>query len=306
MNGLNLHRLQIFRTVFEMMSISAAARQMRLSQPTISRHIAILEDELRFALFHTIGGRLEPTWEAQRLYAESGGLFERLNLLEGSVDSIRRGQQESLRLMASTVLAMTLLPPAIGALYARFPDLEIVVDGGRQKVQLAALRDGSIDLAVGGAQVNRPDLRQTVMGKMPLVAVLPRGHPRAREAAFDLAWLAEGGCVMHNPRGPMGRLILAEMDRRGIAPGRHIQALNIIFAVALARAAGLCTITDRLTAQAMAPDMRQLPLSRPIGLDLAVLEIASQPRRRVTDAFCEEFTKVFRAGMTGDDGPSGP
>lgn len=303
MNGLNLHRLQIFRTVYEMMSISAAARQMRLSQPTISRHVAIFEDELRFALFHTIGGRLEPTWEAQRLYAESGGLFERLTRLEGSVDSIQRGQQESLRLMVSTVLAMTLVPPAIGALYRRFPDLEIVVDGGRQKVQLAALRDGAIDLAVGGAQANRPDLRQTVVGKMPLVAVMPRNHPRAREAAFDLAWLAEGDCVMHNPRGPLGSLILAEMDRRNIVPGRHIRALNILFAVTVARAAGLCAITDRLTAQAMAPDMCQLPLSQPMGLDLAVLEVASQPRRRVTDAFCDEFTRIFRAALAGEAAP---
>ncbi|MDD7973490.1 LysR family transcriptional regulator [Roseinatronobacter alkalisoli] len=298
MDGLNLHRLQIFRTVFEMMSISAAARQMRLSQPTVSRHIAIFEDELSLGLFRNIAGRLEPTWEAQRLYAESGGLFERLGQLENSVESIQRGQQESLRLTASTVLAMTLVPSAVGALYARFPDLEIVVDGGRQKVQLAALRDGSIDMAIGGTQANRPDLRQTVIGEMPLVAVLPRRHPRAREKAFDLAWLAEGGCVMHNPRAPMGRLIIAQLDKRGITPGRQISALNIVFAVGLARAAGLCTVTDRLTAQAMAPDMRLLPLSEPIGLDLATIELANRPERRSTRAFCDELAKAFTRAMS--------
>lgn len=297
MDGLNLHRLQIFRSVYDMMSVSAAARHMRLAQPTVSRHIAIFEDELGFDLFRNIAGRLEPTWEAQRLYAESGGLFDRLGRLESSVESIQRGQQDSLRLMASTVLAMTLVPPAVGALYARFPDLEIVVDGGRQKAQLAALRDGSIDIAVGGTQANRPDLRQTVIGEMPLVAVVPPRHPRARQKMFDLAWLAETGCVMHNPRAPMGGLILSQLDRRGITLGRQVSALNIVFAVGLARAAGLCTITDRLTAQAMASDMCLLPLTEPIALELATIEIASRPERRSIRAFRDELGKVFKKTM---------
>jgi DNA-binding transcriptional LysR family regulator len=296
LDGINLHRLQIFRTVYETMSVSGAARTVRLSQPTVSRHLAIFEDELGIELFRNVSGRLEPTWEAQRLYAESGGLFERLGQVEASVESIRRGQQDTLRIMASTALCMSALPEAIGALYRRMPDLEVILDSGRQKGQLAALREGSIDLAVGGGIQNRPDLRQTIIAHLPLVALVPGDHPRAGEEAFDLAWLSESGCVLHNARAPMGRLIAEELERRNIVPQRSIRGLSILSAVGLAQGVNLCLVVDQLTALRMARDMRILPLTEPLLQDLAVIEVANRPIRRSMTAFKEELERqVHRA-----------
>lgn len=294
MNGLNLHRLTIFRTVFETLSVSATARQMKLSQPTISRHLAIFEDELGLRLFNNVSGRLEPTWEAQRLFAESGGLFERLAQVEHSIDSIRHGTQEALRIMASTALCMSVVPQAVGMVRRQMPDLDILVDGGPQKAQLAALREGAIDIAVGGAQQNRPDLRQTLIGQLPLVAVVPLEHPLAREAEFDLAWMAETECVLHNPNAPMGRLIMAHLNAQGIQPKRYLQAFSILFAVGLAKGANLCTVTDVLTAMATtAGSMKIMPLRTPIDLELMAIESASQPTRRSVDTFKKSLSRAF-------------
>ena len=56
-------------------------------------------------LFRDISGRLEPTWEVQCLYAESGGLSDRLSQVEQSVVSIRRDEQEDLRMMGTAALS---------------------------------------------------------------------------------------------------------------------------------------------------------------------------------------------------------
>lgn len=294
MGGLNLHRLQIFRTVFETMSVSGAARSMGLSQPTVSRHLSIFEDEVDIRLFNNVSGRLEPTWEAQRLYAESGGLFDRLGQIEASMESIRSGQQDTFRIMATPTLGLSALPGAVGKLYRRMPELEIVVDGGRQRNQLMGLRDGSVDVAVGGTMPNRPDLRQHIVARLPLVAVVPPGHPRADEPAFDLAWLAEG-CVLHNPHAPIGQILDGALKRCGVTPSRAIRALNIIFAVGLARATGFCTVVDILTARQSALEMRILPLEVPLALDLAVIELASVAERRSVEVFREELAAEVRA-----------
>ncbi|WP_430511478.1 LysR family transcriptional regulator [Pannonibacter phragmitetus] len=95
MKAINLHRLQIFRTVYELAGIGAAARKLNLSQPTVSRHLAVFEDELKVSLFSNVAGRIEPTWEAQRLYAETNGLFERVAMLERSVEALQRGSSDS-------------------------------------------------------------------------------------------------------------------------------------------------------------------------------------------------------------------
>ncbi|MBY6158146.1 LysR family transcriptional regulator [Pseudooceanicola nitratireducens] len=294
MDGINLHRLQVFRTVFETDSVSAAARAMRLSQPTISRHLQIFEDELNLTLFRNVAGRLEPTWEAQRLYAESGGLFERLGQVAQSVDSIRRGQHEALRIMATTALAHSVLPEALGQLHRDFPDLEIVVDGGRQSNQLPALHEGSVDLAVGGAWDGRPELRQWTIGHMPLVAVLPDDHPRASEDAFDLAWLQGADFVTHNVHAPLGARVEAELKRRNIQPRRSLTALSIPFAVGLARGARMCTVVDRLSVPALKGSrMRVLPLSEPIGLELAVAQLADRPERSPVTALIAAMRRVY-------------
>ncbi|MGE4325851.1 MAG: LysR substrate-binding domain-containing protein [Pseudodonghicola sp.] len=296
MDGLNLHRLQVFRTVFETDSVSAAARAMRLSQPTVSRHLQIFEDELGFVLFRNVSGRLEPTWEAQRLYAESGGLFERLGQVENSVESIRRGTQEALRIMATAALAYAVVPDAVGRLHRQFPELDIVVDSGRQNNQLQALREGSIDLAIGGAAANRPELRQWIIGDMPLVAVLPPDHPRAGEEAFDLAWLMEAGCVTHNVDAPLGRKLEAELIRRGIEPSRRLTALSIPFAVGLARGAGLCTVADSLSVLTLrGSGMRILPLTTPLSLELAVIQLANRPERSPVTGFIAAMRAAYAA-----------
>ena len=294
MNGINLHRLQVFRTVFENDSVSAAARAMRLSQPTISRHLQIFEDELGLTLFRNISGRLEPTWEAQRLYAESGGLFERLGQVERSVDSIRRGKQEALRIMATAALANSVLPDAIGRLHGQFPDLEVVLDGGRQGNQLPALQEGSVDLGVGGAWGNRPELRQWIIGMMPLVAVVPPDHPRAEEEVFDLAWLQGCDYVNHNIHAPLGALVEAALTGRGIEPRRRLTALSIPFAVGLARGAGLCTVVDQLSVSALrGSGMRMLPLADPLELELAVVQLANRPERSPVTAFVSAMRSAY-------------
>jgi DNA-binding transcriptional LysR family regulator len=176
------------------------------------------------------------------------------------------------------------------------PDLEVILDSGRQKGQLAALREGSIDLAVGGGIQNRPDLRQTIIAHLPLVALVPGDHPRAGEEAFDLAWLSESGCVLHNARAPMGRLIAEELERRNIVPQRSIRGLSILSAVGLAQGVNLCLVVDQLTALRMARDMRILPLTEPLLQDLAVIEVANRPIRRSMTAFKEELERqVHRA-----------
>lgn len=53
--------LESFREIMRMGSATAAARQLGLSQPAVSRLIAQLERELGFKVFHRVKGRLVPT-----------------------------------------------------------------------------------------------------------------------------------------------------------------------------------------------------------------------------------------------------
>lgn len=295
MSNPNLHRMQIFRVVYEMLNISAAARKMGLSQPTVSRHVATLERELQFQLFHNVGGRIEPTWEGHRLYSESEGLFDRISHIATSIDSIRRGAKESLRIISSTALCMSILPAAVGDIHRRMPELDIVIEGGGQRAQIEALRGHVADIAVGGAVPEPIDLRQTVVGEMPLVAVLPKRHPLAGARTFDLAALADHGSVMHNPNAPMGSFIFRELERRRIAPMKYISAFTIPFGIGLARATGLLTVVDLYSAfYFTGDDMTIKPLSESLSVKLVTLEPPMARKRRSTSEFKQALRRSLR------------
>lgn len=295
MDKVNLHRLQVFRTVFETLSVTEAARKLKLSQPTVSRHLALFERELELDLFDNVRGRLEPTWEAHRLYDDSNGLFERLHSVSTSVESIRRGAGESLKIVASTALCMSILPAAVGRLYHEIPDLDIQVEGGGLRSQVEALRDGTADVGVGGSMPNSTELRQTMLGRLPLVAVVPNGHPLSHKTVFDLRDLEAHGSVMHNPNAPMGSLIADNLEQRGISLHRPLSSFTIPFAIGLARHTRLITVVDWLTASFFAgDDMKIIPLSKPLHVDLAMLELARKPARRSAILFRDALAEAFR------------
>ncbi|MBD8892722.1 LysR family transcriptional regulator [Roseibium litorale] len=295
MDKINLHRLQIFRTVFETLSVTEAARKLKLSQPTVSRHLALFEKELELNLFDNVRGRLEPTWEAHRLYDDSNGLFERLQTVGSSVESIRRGSGEALRIMASNALCMSILPTAVGRLYHEIPDLDILVEGGGLRAQLEALREGTIDVGLGGTVASSADLRQTIIGRLPLVAVVPLTHALAHRTVFDLRELENHESVMHNPNAPMGSMIEESLEQRGIQPRRALSSFTIPFAIGLARHSRLITMVDCMTASFFAgEDMKIIPLSKPLHVDLAMLELSRKPSRRSAILFRDALADAYR------------
>jgi DNA-binding transcriptional LysR family regulator len=74
-NSPNLRHIEAFRAVMLTGTVMAAASLMNLTQPAVSRTIALLEIQLGFKLFERRGRRLFPTTEAQTLYREVEKLY---------------------------------------------------------------------------------------------------------------------------------------------------------------------------------------------------------------------------------------
>jgi DNA-binding transcriptional LysR family regulator len=117
--------LRSFLAVAESGSLSAAARSLGLTQPTLGRHIAELEASLGAALFTRVPRGLQPTEAALSLIppaTEMRDAAARLAL-------IAAGRQESLegtvRLTASRVVSHFLLPPMLARLRVAEPGIEI-------------------------------------------------------------------------------------------------------------------------------------------------------------------------------------
>jgi DNA-binding transcriptional LysR family regulator len=151
-------------------SLSAAARALGVAQPTVGRHVAALEKSLGLALFTRSQAGFLPTEAGQSLrrYAES--LQSTVAALERAAASQGSGVSGSVRITASDVIGVEVLPPIVARLRDRHPDL-VVELALTDRVQDLVRREA--DIAV---RMMRPRQEHLVARRVGLIEVGLHAH----------------------------------------------------------------------------------------------------------------------------------
>jgi DNA-binding transcriptional LysR family regulator len=148
--AVTLTQLVAFLAVVRRGSVTAAAEELVVTQPSVSAAVAALERELGVALTERAGRTLRPT-PAGAAYAPYAA--DVLGLLEQGARAAReaadRGRR-TLRISAVTTAGEFLLPPLIQGFRENFPDLEISLDVGNRADVFQRLADHDVDVAITG------------------------------------------------------------------------------------------------------------------------------------------------------------
>ncbi|CAN7485358.1 LysR family transcriptional regulator [Acidovorax sp. LjRoot66] len=124
-NEPNWEWYRTFLNVLETGSLSAAARKMGLTQPTVGRHIDSLEDALALKLFTRSFDGFAPTDAALELAPYANGVAATAAALRRVASSHGSGVRGTVRLTASEVIGVEVLPPILAALRREHPQLTI-------------------------------------------------------------------------------------------------------------------------------------------------------------------------------------
>jgi DNA-binding transcriptional LysR family regulator len=182
MTELDWTLIRSFVTVAETGSLSAAARKLAASQPTLGRHVAELEQQLGVTLFRrgrrgyvlTDAGSL--LYERGRAVSERAAAFSLLAL--GSVETI----EGTVRIAASEVVAAHVLPDMMARLGMEEPGIEVEIVASNL-VENLLRRDA--DIAIRMVEPAQNELVARKVTNIPLVACAAtayldrRGRPRA-------------------------------------------------------------------------------------------------------------------------------
>lgn len=106
-------------------SLSGAARQLGVAQPTVGRHIAALEAALGLLLFTRSQNGLLATDAALALRPHATAMQSAAAALERAAASVGDGVRGVVRVTASDVIGVEVLPPILRGLHERYPDLKI-------------------------------------------------------------------------------------------------------------------------------------------------------------------------------------
>jgi DNA-binding transcriptional LysR family regulator len=260
MQRLNLDQLGTFVKVVETGSFSAAAEKLGLTQPAVSLQIRQLEKRLGATLIERVGRKAKPTGAGLELL----GHADRIDAAVGSaIESVARHAADvvgPVHLGTDTTISIYLLPPVLGALRQRYPNLEIAVTTGNAAGIVKAVEENRIDLALATLPVSGRAFEVTPVLDDAFVAIAPRDMTLPqRLTAANLAKLP----LIITETGSASRRIIDRWFVRGDATINPAMSLGSVEAIKAMVVAGLgCGILPEM---AVGKEVRAEFVVRPLS-----------------------------------------
>jgi LysR family transcriptional regulator, low CO2-responsive transcriptional regulator len=216
--AVTLTQLVAFLTVVRRGSVTAAAEELVVTQPSVSAAVSALERELGVRLTERAGRTLRPT-PAGAAYVPYAA--DVLGLLEQGARAAREAAEQephTLRISAVTTAGEYLAPQLIQAFRERHRDLEISLDVGNREVVFRRVLDHDVDVAITGRIPDDERLVGRDFADNEFVLVTAAGDPLARRRWVAVEELA-GRPWLLREQGSGTRTLCEEfLASRGIEP----------------------------------------------------------------------------------------
>ncbi|MBB4013388.1 LysR family transcriptional regulator [Niveibacterium umoris] len=174
-----LRQLRLFLALAETGSVTAAAREQHVTQPTVSMQLKQLADSVGLPLYEVTGRKLHLTEAGERLAQTCRDLFDRWDAFEMEVDGLRGLTRGRLR-VAVVSTAKYFIPRLLGPFSERYPAIEVSLEVANRDRIVSRLEQNLDDLVIMTAPPEHLDLRTEPLLENPLVLVGALAHPLAK------------------------------------------------------------------------------------------------------------------------------
>ncbi len=222
---MEIRQLMYFIQIVKSGTYSAAAKQLYLSEPALSKAVKHLEEELGAKLLVQGDKRSEPTDVGRVLFERGQQLIREYNDLLGAVDEANSRNRGRLHFGIPYGLGQILFYRLTADFSRAFPEMELVVSGhGSAHIREEVLA-GRLDI---GATLIPPEpepgLEATVIMRDQFFLLLPRAHPLAGREGVRFAQLREEQFILLNEEFVMTRMTRQSCAMAGFAPRVKIVA----------------------------------------------------------------------------------
>lgn len=299
---MNLRHIEVFHAVYLNGSVSAAARALNVSQPSISKVLRHAEIRLGFPLFERAKGKLTATEEAHALFREVDEIYDRVGSLRQTAKNIRRGDEGHIRLAVLPGFGLGVAPNAVARFRAMHPNVSFDIQTLHHADILRTLQERHCDLAIGYEAPRHPKLAHTQIGSGELGILYRRQDMPDAPARLKLSVLEGREFVSLAHSGPMGALFNKEVARLNLELMETVTISTLYVAVALVREGVGMAVVDDFTARAsLDPELEYRPLDPPLRFGVHCIYLADRPIPRLM----QPFIRVLSALTTDQQPPQG-
>ena len=224
---MDIQTLQAFIEVARKESFSRASETVFITQPAISKRIAVLEDELGTKLFNRISRKVTLTDAGKKLLPKAKELVEELNDMRRYATSLSDEIRGELLIGTSHHVSMHRLPPILKQYRQQYTDVHLDMTFGESDLMCKLVERGEIELAIVTLPKTLPDsIEKQVLWVDSLHLVVGPDHPllkkpktkqsKTKQTKVNLEQLAEYPCVMPSEITETYRVINRQMESSGL------------------------------------------------------------------------------------------
>lgn len=234
---LSFRLLQVYIKVVQAGGISAAARELHLTQPTVSLQLKKLTEVVKEPLLHSNHSGLQPTAAGQALYQAACDVLSRFDDLNSELNELSQGRRGSLNI-AVVNTAQYLMPRILAPFYRRFPQIEVTLHIGNRAQILSRFEQQQDDIYLFSHPPGGEHVLATPIVKNPLQLIAPSDHWAVGWQQLSFTQLKQERFLLREPGSATRMMFEAWLSSQGIQLSHSMQ-IESNEAIRLSVAAGM-------------------------------------------------------------------
>jgi DNA-binding transcriptional LysR family regulator len=226
-----LRHLRLIEAIVDAKGISAAAVQLNISQPAVSKGLREAEDILGVRLFERGPSGLTLTHYGRAVLTHGQVIQSEIRHVTDEIEALSSGVTGPVAIGALLVSQPNLVPKALELLRRRDVAAVARVVDGRQEELMTALRAGELDILVGRLPPVEQSERlvQEVLLYEPMVVVSGSRNPLAARSSVDYHELAQADWIFPSPESTVYGQIMQLFTQRGLSrPRCYVQSVSFL------------------------------------------------------------------------------
>ena len=301
---MNLRQMEIFEAVMRTGTVTAAARELGLTQPAVSKLLRHSEDQLGIRLFFRHKGRLLPTTEAREIYPAIETLFQNVDTVQKNINDLSQTRTGILRLATVPTLGAELLPAAISAFLVGREQVKIGVKVLNAQQTVDRVVNQQVEFGIAYAPAEHPALEVQEVCRAEAVCVVPRGHVLAELEVVRPEDLVDYPLISVSRASLVGQLIDDAFKDCGIDRRTIIETSYALVAYGLVEAGAGIAVVDPFVMHAV--NFRNLvvkPFRPLVRINPQVVRLRHQPLSPLSATFIAHLRRTAETSIAVSDLP---
>ncbi|WP_223067288.1 cidABC operon transcriptional activator CidR [Paenibacillus caui] len=215
---MDIRQLQYLVEVARQRSFTRAAEALFITQPTISKTIRVMEEELGVVLFDRQGKQIELTDAGRIIVERAQDILNSFQSLSAELDDLRNLKRGHIRIGLPPMVGASFFPKLMGLFHQRYPEITIrLFEDGAKKVEID-VAEGALDLGVVVLPTNEEGFSCFPFVEEKLNLIVHPSHRLAGNKEVELSELHEEYFIMFAEDFALHDRIIRECQHAGFQP----------------------------------------------------------------------------------------